>query len=336
MKHMNKTFIIAEAGVNHNGSVEIAKKLIDAAVNSGADAVKFQTFKAENLVCKDMEKADYQKKNTKNDESQFEMIKGLELDENAHYELIKYCDNNIIFLSTPFDHESIDLLNSLKLPIFKIPSGEITNYPFLKKIAGLKKKVILSTGMSTLEEVRSAVKILLNEGVDKTDLTILHATSEYPCPINEVNLLAMKTIGKEFNLKFGYSDHTEGIVVPISAVALGASVIEKHFTLDRNMDGPDHKSSLEPHELTLMIDGIRKIEAALGDGKKNPSPSEIKNINIARKFIVASKFIKSGEQFSHSNIIAKRSGKGISPMKWIEVVGQKAKKDFKEDQIIEL
>ena len=336
MKHTNKTFIIAEAGVNHNGSVEIAKKLIDAAVNSGADAVKFQTFKAENLVCKGMEKADYQKKNTTKDESQFEMIKSLELDKNAHYELIKYCDNNIMFLSTPFDHESIDLLNSLKLPIFKIPSGEITNYPFLKKIAGLKKKVILSTGMSTLEEVRSAVKILLNEGVGKNDLTILHATSEYPCPINEVNLLAMKTLGREFNLKFGYSDHTEGIVVPISAVALGASIIEKHFTLDRNMEGPDHKSSLEPNELTLMIDGIRKIEQALGDGKKNPSPSEIKNINIARKFIVASKFIKSGELFTSSNIIAKRSGKGISPINWTKVIGQKAKNDFNEDQIIEL
>ncbi len=334
---MDKTFIIAEAGVNHNGSVEIAKKLIDAAVSSGANAVKFQTFKAENLVCKDMQKAEYQKKNTSKNESQYEMIKALELNKDAHFEIIEHCNkNNIMFLSTPFDHESIDLLEALKMPIFKIPSGEITNYPYLKKIAGLKKQVILSTGMSTLEEVDSAIKILLNGGVDRNNLTVLHATSEYPCPINEVNLSAMVTIGKKFNLKFGYSDHTEGIAVPISAVALGASVIEKHFTLDRNMDGPDHKASLEPHELTLMVDGFRKIEVALGDGKKNPSPSEIKNINIARKFIVASKFIKSGEVFNNSNIIAKRSGKGISPMRWNEVIGQKAKQDFQKDQIIKL
>lgn len=333
---MNKTFVIAEAGVNHNGSIQIAKKLIDVAVSSGADAVKFQTFKAENLVCKGMEKADYQKKNTMNNESQFEMIKRLELDKKTHYELVKYCGKKIMFLSTPFDNESIDLLNSLEIPILKIPSGEITNLPFLKKIAGLNKKVILSTGMSTLEEVSIAIKTLINGGLDRDDLTVLHATSEYPCPINEVNLLAMKTLGKKFRIKFGYSDHTEGIVVPISAVALGASVVEKHFTLDRAMDGPDHKSSLEPDELTLMIDGIRKIEAALGDGKKTPSQSEIKNINIARKFIVASKFIKSGEMFTTSNIIAKRSGKGISPIYWDNVIGQKAKKDFDEDQIIEL
>ena len=334
---MNKTFIIAEAGVNHNGSVEIAKKLIDTAVSSGVNAVKFQTFKAENLVCKDMQKAEYQKKNTSKNESQYEMIKALELNKDAHLEIIEHCNkNNIMFLSTPFDHESIDLLEALKMPIFKIPSGEITNYPYLKKIAGLKKQVILSTGMSTLEEVASAIKILLNEGVDRDDLTILHATSEYPCPINEVNLSAMVTIGKKFNLKFGYSDHTEGITVPISAVALGATIIEKHFTLDRNMDGPDHRASLEPNELTLMVDGIRKIEKALGDGKKTPSPSEIKNINIARKFIVASRFIKSGEVFNKSNIIAKRSGEGISPMRWNEVIGQKAKQDFQEDQIIEL
>ena len=333
---MNKTFVIAEAGVNHNGSIQIAKKLIDVAVSSGADAVKFQTFKAENLVCKGMEKAYYQKKNTMNNESQFEMIKRLELDKKTHYELVKYCGEKIMFLSTPFDTESIDLLNSLEIPIFKIPSGEITNLPFLKKIAGLNKKVILSTGMSTLEEVSTAIKILLKGGLDKDDLIVLHATSEYPCPINEVNLLAMNTLGKKFNIKFGYSDHTEGIVVPISAVALGASVVEKHFTLDREMDGPDHKSSLEPDELTLMIEGIRKIEAALGDGKKTPSQSEIKNINIARKFIVASKFIKSGEVFTISNIIAKRSGKGISPINWDNVIGQKAKKDFDVDQIIEL
>ncbi len=334
---MKKTFIIAEAGVNHNGSVEIAKKLIDAAVTSGADAVKFQTFKAKNLVCKGMQKAQYQKKNTPESESQYEMIKALELDKNDHLEIIEHCNkNNIMFLSTPFDHESIDLLDSLKIPIFKIPSSEITNYPYLKKIAGLNKQVILSTGMSTLKEVDSAIKILLEEGVSRENLTILHATSEYPCPIDEVNLSAMITIGKTFSLKFGYSDHTEGIIVPISAVALGASIIEKHFTLSRNMEGPDHKASLEPNELSQMIEGIRKIELALGDGEKTPSPSEKKNINIARKFIVASKFIKSGEVFNDSNITAKRSGNGISPMRWQKVIGQKAKKDFQEDQIIEL
>jgi N,N'-diacetyllegionaminate synthase len=332
---MKKIFIIAEAGVNHNGSVETAKKLVDAASFAGADAVKFQTFKAKNLVCKGMSKADYQIKNTLNNEPQYEMIEALELDLKAHCEIIEHCKSKkIMFLSTPFDHESIDILNNLQIPIFKIPSGEITNYPYLKKIASLKKKVILSTGMSTLDEVSAAINILIDNGVSKKDLTILHATSEYPCPIKEVNLLAMKTIGEEFELKFGYSDHSEGITVAIAAAALGATVIEKHFTLDRNMKGPDHKASLEPHELNVMVDSIRKIQLALGDGIKIPTASELKNINIARKFIVASKFIRSGELFTESNIIAKRSGKGISPIRWNEVIGKKAPKNFNEDDVI--
>jgi N,N'-diacetyllegionaminate synthase len=332
---MKKIFIIAEAGVNHNGSLKTAKELVDAASFAGADAVKFQTFKAKNLVCKGMSKADYQIKNTLNNESQYEMIKDLELNLKAHCEIIEHCKlKKIMFLSTPFDHESIDLLNDLEISIFKIPSSEITNYPYLKKVAALKKKIILSTGMSSLEEVKLAINILFENGTHRNDLTILHTTSEYPCPINEVNLLAMKTLGEEFDLKYGYSDHSEGIIVPIAAAALGASVIEKHFTLNRNMMGPDHKASIEPHELNMMVDSIRKIELALGDGIKVPTESELKNINVARKFIVASKFIQAGELFTNSNIIAKRSGNGISPMKWNDVIGKKARKNFEEDEII--
>lgn len=332
---MKKIFIIAEAGVNHNGSLETAKDLVDVASIAGADAVKFQTFKAKNLVCKGMSKADYQIKNTLNNESQYEMIEALELDIKAHREIIEHCKlKKIMFLSTPFDHESIDVLNNFEMPIFKIPSGEITNYPYLKRVAALKKKIILSTGMSSLEEVRLAIDILLENGALKNDLTILHATSEYPCPYNEVNLLAMKTLGKEFDLKYGYSDHSEGLIIPIAAAALGASVIEKHFTLNKNMKGPDHKASLEPHELNIMVDSIRKIELALGDGIKVATESELKNINIARKFIVASKFIKAGEFFTESNIIAKRSGNGISPMRWKEVIGKKAKRNFEADEVI--
>jgi len=332
---MNKTFIIAEAGVNHNGSVEIAKKLVDAAVTSGADAVKFQTFKAKNLVCKGMQKAEYQKKNTPDSESQYEMIKALELDKNEHLEIIEHCNkNNIMFLSTPFDHESIDLLDSLEIPIFKIPSGEITNYPYLKKIAGLKKQVILSTGMSTLKEVDSAIKILLEEGVNRENLTILHATSEYPCPIDEVNLSAMITIGKTFNIKFGYSDHTEGIMVPISAVALGASIIEKHFTLDKKMNGPDHKASLNPIEFKLMVNSIRNIEKALGGFIKRTTKSEKKNISVARKSIFALKKINKGEKFTINNICIKRPGNGLSPKKWFQILGKLSKKKYLKDELI--
>ena len=335
---MKKVIIIAEAGVNHNGDIKLAKKLDDAASEAKVDYIKFQSFKADKLVSPEAKKADYQIKNTgDNDASQYQMLKQLELSSEDHLELISYCNSKKInFFSTAFDVDGIAYLSSLNLNLFKIPSGELTNFPYLRAIANTKLPVILSTGMSTLEEVDSAIRILLEEGVNRENLTILHATSEYPCPIDEVNLSAMITIGKIFNLKFGYSDHTEGITVPISAVALGASIIEEHFTISRIMEGPDHKASLEPNELLEMIDGIRKIELALGGGEKIPSPSERKNINIARKFIVASKFIKSGEIFNDSNITAKRSGNGISPMRWYEVIGKKAKKDFHEDQIIEL
>jgi len=292
---MNKVFIIAEAGVNHNGSNELAKKLIDVAVDAGADAVKFQTFKAEKLVSKYAAKADYQKQTTDTMESQFDMIKKLELDYDAHKELIEYCTTkNIMFLSTPFDHDSIELLNNLALEIFKIPSGEITNLPYLRHIGKLNKKVILSTGMARLGEIEDALDILIGARTKKENITVLHANTEYPTPIEDVNLKAMVTIGNTFDIAYGYSDHTLGIEVPIAAVAMGASVIEKHFTLDCTMQGPDHKASLEPDELKAMVKAIRNIELALGDGIKKPSKSESKNINIARKSIVANCYIKKG------------------------------------------
>lgn len=333
----NRTLIIAEAGVNHNGSSELAKKLIDAAVEAGADAVKFQTFKADKLVSKNAQKADYQKQTTSTDESQYDMIKKLELDENAHRALINYCiDKEIMFLSTPFDHDSIDLLISFDMPIFKIPSGEITNLPYLRHIGSLSKEVILSTGMANLGEVKDALEVLINAGTSKEKITVLHATTEYPCPIDEVNLRAMQTIKATFGVKVGYSDHTQGIEVPIAAVAMGACVIEKHFTLDRTMEGPDHKASLEPDELKAMVQAIRHIETALGDGVKRPSKSEQKNISVARKSILASRSIGIGETFSDNNLIVKRPGNGISPMRWDEIVGNKATRDFSADELIEL
>ena len=271
----NKVFIIAEAGVNHNGSIELAYKLIDIAVEAGADAVKFQTFKAENLVTKSADKADYQKQTTDESESQFDMIKKLELDIDIHKKLIKYCnEKDIMFLSTPFDHDSIDLLNKLGLKIFKIPSGEITNLPYLRHIGSLVKQVILSTGMSTLQEVDDALNILVNAGTKKENITILHANTMYPTPMEDVNLNAMLTMQKEFSIGVGYSDHTLGIEVDIAAVTMGASIIEKHFTLDKSMKGPDHKASLEPEELKAMVVAIRNTEKALGDGLKIPSRSE--------------------------------------------------------------
>jgi N,N'-diacetyllegionaminate synthase len=334
---MNKVFIIAEAGVNHNGSLELAKKLIDAAVAAGVDAVKFQTFKADKLVTRRAQKADYQKQVTSVDETQYEMIKKLELDENTHRALINYCkDKEIMFLSTPFDHDSIDLLMSFEMPIFKIPSGEITNLPYLRHIASLGKKVILSTGMANLDEVQDALEVLVNAGASKEQITVLHATTEYPCPAGEVNLRAMQTIHTAFGVNVGYSDHTKGIEVPIAAVAMGACVIEKHFTLDRTMDGPDHKASLEPDELKQMVSAIRHIEQALGDGVKKPSNSEQKNIFIARKSIFASRAIKIGETFSDNNLTVKRPGNGISPMRWDEIVGCKATRNFSPDELIEL
>lgn len=333
----NKTFIIAEAGVNHNGSIEIAKKMIEVAKECGADAIKFQTFKAEKVISKYAPKAEYQKQTTGEIDSQLEMVKKLELSFDDFIVLKEYCDKlNIMFLSTPFDFESIDFLDDLGLEIFKIPSGEITNLPYLEKIGKLGKKVILSTGMADLGEIEDALDILTSCGTKKEDITILHCNTEYPTPYEDVNLLAMLTIKEAFKVKVGYSDHTLEIEVPIAAVALGASVIEKHFTLDKNMEGPDHKASLEPHELKAMIDAIRNIEKSLGDGIKKPSKSELKNKDIARKSIVAKREIKKGEIFTEDNITVKRPGNGISPMRWYEVLGKVALKDYKEDELIEL
>jgi N,N'-diacetyllegionaminate synthase len=332
-----RTFIIAEAGVNHNGSISIAKKLIDVSSDAGSDAVKFQTFKAERLVCKSAAKADYQKKTTDADESQFDMIKKLELNEDAHKELMDYGkDKGIIFLSSPFDLESIDLLNKLGIEIFKIPSGEITNLPYLRKIGRLKKKVILSTGMADLGEIGNAINVLTEYGMRKDDITVLHCNTEYPTPFEDVNLNAMLAIRDAFKVKVGYSDHTPGIEAPVAAVALGAAVIEKHFTLDKNMKGPDHKASLEPDELKAMVHAIRNIEKALGNGIKKPSSSEMKNIQVVRKSIVAAKDIKKGETFTDDNITVKRPGTGISPLKWDGIIGKAAIKDFAENEFIEI
>jgi len=328
-------FIIAEAGVNHNGSINIAKELIDVAVESGANAVKFQTFKAENLIAQNTQKADYQKQTTDASESQFDMIKKLELDTETHKELIAYCQaKDIMFLSTPFDHESIDLLSDLGLQIFKIPSGEITNLPYLRHVGSLGKQVVLSTGMSNLEEIGDALNILINAGTSKDNITVLHANTMYPTPMEDVNLNAMLAIQKEFNVAIGYSDHTLGVEVDIAAVAMGASCIEKHFTLDKTMDGPDHKASLDLEELKEMVGAIRNIEKALGSSEKKPSPSEIVNLDVARKSIVASQSIKKGDKLSSKNITTKRPGTGISPMKWDEIIATYAKKDYQVDDAI--
>ncbi|MFW3372419.1 N-acetylneuraminate synthase [Aliarcobacter butzleri] len=332
---MNKVFIIAEAGVNHNGSIDLAKKLIDVASESGVDAVKFQTFKAENLVSKNAQKADYQKQTTDKNESQFDMIKKLELDVDTHKELMVYCKSkNIMFLSTPFDHNSIDLLSDLGLEIFKMPSGEITNLPYLRHIGRLNKKVILSTGMADIGEIEDALDVLIAAGTKKENITVLHANTMYPTPMEDVNLKAMVTIGNTFDVAFGYSDHTLGIEVDIAAVAMGACCIEKHFTLDKTMEGPDHKASLEPDELKAMVKAIRNIELALGSCVKKPSKSEIPNIQIARKSIVAKMDIKKGELLFENNLTIKRPGNGINPMRWDEIVGSIATKDYKEDEII--
>tara|TARA_B110000305_G_scaffold224206_1_gene269480 strand:+ start:492 stop:1499 length:1008 start_codon:yes stop_codon:yes gene_type:complete len=328
-------FIIAEAGVNHNGSIDLARRLIDEASNSGADAVKFQTFKAENLVTKNSKKAEYQKKTTDKNESQFDMIKKLELDINAHKELISYCHSkNIMFLSSPFDQDSIELLNDLGLEIFKIPSGEITNIPYLRSIGRLNKKVILSTGMADVGEIEDALDILLEMGTKKENITVLHANTMYPTPMEDVNLKAMTTIGSTFDIDYGYSDHTLGIEVDIAAVAMGASCIEKHFTLDKDMEGPDHRASLEPDELKAMVKAIRNIEIALGSGIKKPSKSELPNIKVARKSIVAKNDIRQGEILSIDNLAIKRPGSGISPSKWDDIIGTIAEKDYKKDSLI--
>ena len=329
------TIIIAEAGVNHNGSIELAKKLIDVAAEAGADFVKFQTFKAETLVTQTADKAEYQKEITNTDETQFEMIKKLELDRNAHETLIEYCkQKDIQFLSTAFDHGSIELLAKLDIPFYKIPSGEITNLPYLRHIGRMSKPIIMSTGMSSLEEVRDALNVLIESGAEKEQITILHCNTEYPTPMEDVNLKAMITIRDELGVNVGYSDHTLGIEIPIAAAAMGATVIEKHFTLDRTLPGPDHAASLEPHELKKMVSAIQNIEKAMGDGIKKSSPSEIKNMSIARKSIVAKKPIKKGELFSEENLTIKRPGTGISPMEWENIISKVSNRAYEMDDLI--
>ena len=333
---MKRVLIIAEAGVNHNGSMEMAKQLIDAAAIAGVDYVKFQTFKAEKLVTKDAKQAEYQQRNAK-DDSQYTMLKKLELSEAQHEELIAYCkEKGVKFLSTAFDMESVEYLHSLKLGLWKIPSGEITNFPYLKAIAQYGEPVILSTGMCEMEDVQNAVDVLCKHGLKKEQITVLHCNTEYPTPMQDVNLKAMLEIKDAIEVNVGYSDHTQGIEVPIAAVALGAEVIEKHFTLDRTLPGPDHKASLEPNELKAMVDAIRNIEQALGNGQKHVSESERKNRTIARKSIVAARDIKQGEMLTEENLCVKRPGNGISPMRWEDVVGSRATRDYKEDELIEL
>jgi len=332
---MQRTLIIAEAGVNHNGSLELAKKLVDAAKQCGADIVKFQTAQLDSLVSKHAQMAQYQKENTGNDESQKDMLKKLLLSYDEFIELSEYCKKvGIDFLSTPFDIQSIHFLDDIGVDIWKIPSGEITNLPYLIEVARTNKRIILSSGMSTMEEVKAAVDVLKKHGAG--EISLLHCTTEYPTPYEDVNLNAMKTMEKEFGLAVGYSDHTQGIEVPIAAVAMGATIIEKHFTLDKTMEGPDHRASLEPDELAQMVTSIRNIEKVMGDGVKTPAQSEIKNIAIARKSIVAKTSIKKGDELTEDNLTTKRPGDGISPMKWFEVLGTKAVRDFEEDELIEV
>lgn len=336
--NMNKkTIIIAEAGVNHNGSKDLAKKLIDVAAEAGADYVKFQTFKSEKLTSRFAGKADYQQKTTNAEENQLEMLKKLELSLDTHQELLAYCKKQeISFLSSPFDLDSIDLLKQLGVQLGKIPSGEITNLPYLRKMAASFKDLVLSTGMATMKEIEEALTIIQNTGFPKEKITVLHCNTEYPTPFEDVNLRAMKTIADTFNVQVGYSDHTAGIEVPTAAVALGAVLIEKHFTLDRNLEGPDQKASLEPLELKQMVSAIRNIEKSLGAAEKKPSPSETKNKPVARKSIVAAMDIKKGERLTEKNLAVKRPGTGISPMKWDEVIGKIAIKDFMTDELIEI
>jgi N,N'-diacetyllegionaminate synthase len=330
-----RTLIIAEAGVNHNGDLNLAKQLIDAAADAGADLVKFQTFNSNRQVTRTAKKANYQTKSTDSTESQHAMLSRLELTEAMHHQLITHCaTRNIGFLSTGFDIVSIDLLVSLGQDCFKIPSGEITNLPYLRHIGQLGKTVILSTGMATLGEIEAAIEVLEQAGTPRAKLTVLHCTTEYPTPMAEVNLRAMQSIQSAFGVSVGYSDHTQGIEIAIAAVAMGATVIEKHFTLDRNLPGPDHQASLEPAELKDMVIAIRNIEMALGDGIKRPAPSESRNKPVARKSLVASRTIKAGEEFTAENLTAKRPGTGISPMRWDEFLGQVAQKNYKEDDLI--
>lgn len=332
-----RTVIIAEAGVNHNGDLGLAKHLIDAAADAGADLVKFQTFNANRQVTRTAKKAHYQAQTTDSKESQHEMLRRLELTPDMHKELIAHCaERGIGFFSTGFDIESVDLLMGLGQDHFKIPSGEITNLPYLRHIGKLGKTVILSTGMATLGEIEAAIDALEQAGTTRANMTVLHCTTEYPTPINEVNLRAMQSIQTAFGVAVGYSDHTQGIEVAIAAVAMGASVIEKHFTLDRKLPGPDHQASLEPAELRAMVAAIRNIEVAFGDGVKRLTPSEARNKPVARKSLVASRSIKAGDTFSAKNVTTKRPGTGISPMRWDEVMGRAALRDFSIDELIEL
>ena len=333
----NQTLIIAEAGVNHNGDLARAKQLIDAAAKAGADLVKFQTFSADRLVTRTATKAEYQTQTTDKKESQHEMLRRLELSSEMHKELIAHCaSRNIGFFSTAFDMESIDLLVSLGQDRFKIPSGEITNLPYLRRIGGLGQAVILSTGMATLGDIEAAIDVLEQAGTLRAKITILHCTTEYPTPMAEVNLRAMQSIQRAFGVEVGYSDHTPGIEVAIAAVAMGASVIEKHFTMDCNLPGPDHKASLEPEGLVAMVSAIRNIEIALGDGIKRLTQSEARNKPVMRKSLLASRNIKEGEIFSTKNLTTKRPGTGISPMLWDEVIGRTASRDYAEDELIDL
>ena len=334
---MKRILVIAEAGVNHNGSLETAKRLVEVAANAGADFVKFQTFNADDIVTKTADKAEYQKIATGNDVSQYEMLKSLELTSDMHEQLLEHCDNfSIGFLSTGFDQSSVAYLVSLGQQLVKVPSGEITNLPYLKFVGSLGLPVILSTGMSSLEEVGDALSVLKDSGTNNDRVTVLHCTSEYPAPFENVNLNAMQTISKEFGVSVGYSDHTTGIEISIAAAALGATVIEKHFTLDRTLPGPDHKASLEPDELVALVKSIRNIEIALGDGLKTPFNGENKNRLIARKSIVARREIDSGDLFTEDNLTTKRPGTGISPMMWHEILGKTATRDYLPDEIIEL
>ena len=327
-------YIIAEAGVNHNGDINLAYQLVDAAKAAGVDCIKFQTFKSENLVSHTAQKAEYQKAAT-GDSSQQDMLKQLELSFGEFVSLKEYCDRKgICFLSTPFDFESIEFLNFIEMPFWKIPSGEVTNYPYLVALAKTGKPVVMSTGMCEMQEIEDAIAVQRENGT--SEIKLLHCNTEYPTPYEDVNLRAMKTLRDAFGVEVGYSDHTKGIEVPIAAVAMGAAVIEKHFTLDRNMEGPDHKASLEPQELKQMVDSIRHIEAALGSGDKRPSPSEKKNMAVARKSIVAAARIKAGDMLTEENITVKRPGNGICPMRWKEVLGTRAVRDFEEDELIEI
>lgn len=334
---MGKTLIIAEAGDNHNGIPTLAFQLVDKALEAGADIVKFQTFKTEAVISKSAPQAEYQKQNTGIEESQYDMVKKLELPDQCFYDLADYCKSKgIIFLSTPFDLPSVDLLDAIGLNTFKVPSGEITNLPYLRKIGALKKKIILSTGMSTLKEVQTALGILEQAGTPQESVHLLHCTTQYPAPFDSINLRAMQTMREAFPrvAGIGYSDHTQGIEIPIAAVAMGATIIEKHFTLDKNMEGPDHKASLEPHELKAMVEGIRHVEQAIGDGIKRPSSAELPNIVVARKSLVAAQNIQCGEAFTEENITTKRPGSGMSPMLWDTLIGKKASRNYAEDELL--